>query len=84
MITISMGILAVPLLPFIPSIWPLPLGILVSMIFNTIANLRFFGVSLPKRKLAYGLALLFTPVYFTFMTMLGYLGFKPEWKGKKV
>jgi uncharacterized membrane protein (DUF485 family) len=54
------------------------------MIFNTIANLKFFGVSLPKKRFAYALTLLFTPVYFTFMTILGYLGIKPEWKGKKV
>ena len=81
MITIGMGIVTIPFLPFFPSIWPLPIGVLLSMTFNTIANLGLFGVSLPKRKLAYILTLLFTPVYFTFLTIIGYLGFKPEWKG---
>ena len=84
MITITMGVLASPFLPFFPSIWLLPTGPVTVMIFNTIANLVFLGASLPRRKLAYIPTLLFTPVYFAFMTILGFLGIKPEWKGKKV
>jgi cellulose synthase/poly-beta-1,6-N-acetylglucosamine synthase-like glycosyltransferase len=84
MITIGMGIVTIPLLPFFPSLWPLPVGVLTSMTLNNTANLGLFGVSLPKRKLAYGLTLLFTPVYFTFMTILGYLGVKPKWKGEEI
>jgi len=82
MVTIAMGVLTIPLLPFFPPVWPLPVGVLTSMIFNTIANLCLLGVSLPKRKAAYLFPLLFTPVYFTFMTILGYLGVKPTWKGQ--
>ena len=86
MITISMGVLAFPLVFFIPSIWPLPLGPVTVMVFNTIANLCLFGVSLPRRSFSFGylLTLLFTPVYFTLMTLLGFLGIKPKWKGKKI
>jgi len=84
MITISLGVLAFPFLPFFPSIWLLPLGPVTVMIFNTIANLVFFGVSLPKWKFAYLLTLLFMPVYLTLMTILGFLGIKPKWKGSKV
>jgi len=84
MITIAMGILALPLLPFIPSLWPLSFAVLTAMIFNTAANLGLLGISLPKRRFAYVLTLLFTPVYFTFLTILGFLGFKPEWKGDKI
>jgi len=84
MVTISMGIVTIPLLPFVPSIWPLPLGVLVSMTFNTIANLGLFRVSLPRRSFAYILTLLFTPVYFTFLTALGFLGIKPKWKNQAV
>ena len=86
MITITMGVLAFPFLPFYPSIWPLPLGPFTVMVFNTIANLVFFGVSLPKRNFCFGyaLTLLFTPVYFALMTIMGFLGIKPKWKGKKV
>ena len=86
MITITMGVLAFPLLPFIPSIWLLPAGPVTVMIFNTIANLGLFGVSLPRRNFSFGyaLTLLFTPVYFALMTIMGFLGIKPEWKGEKV
>ena len=84
MITIAMGILAIPLLVFLPSIWPLPLGVLTSMTFNTIANLILLGTSLPRRRLAYIPMLLFTPMYFTFLTILGFWGVKTTWKGKEV
>jgi hypothetical protein len=79
-----MGILPLPLLPFVPSIWLLPVGVITAMIFNTIANLCLFGVSLPVPKSGYALTLLFTPAYFTFLTILGFLGIKPAWKGKKL
>jgi len=82
MITIAMGVVTFPLLPFFPFLWPLPAGVLTSMLFNNFANLRLFGCSLPKGKLGYALTLLFTPVYFSFMTILGYLGFRPKWKGQ--
>ena len=84
MITIGMGVLTLPLLPFFPRLWPLPFGVLTSMTFNNIANLCLLGASLPKKKFAYILTLLFTPVYFTFMTILGYVGVKPSWKGEKI
>jgi cellulose synthase/poly-beta-1,6-N-acetylglucosamine synthase-like glycosyltransferase len=82
MITIAMGVITFPMLPFFPFLWPLPAGVLTSMLFNNFANLRLFGCSLPKGKFAYALTLLFTPVYFSFLTILGYLGFKPKWKGQ--
>jgi len=86
MITITMGVLAFPFLFFFPSVWPLPLGPLTVMIFNTIANLGLFGVSLPKRSFNFGylLTLLFTPVYFALMTIMSFLGIKPKWKGERV
>jgi cellulose synthase/poly-beta-1,6-N-acetylglucosamine synthase-like glycosyltransferase len=84
MITISMGILAIPALPFFPSIWPLPTAVILSMTANTIATLSLFGCSLPKKGSAYALQLLFTPVYFTFLTIIGFCGIKPEWKGSKI
>ena len=86
MIIIGMGILAIPFLPFVPSLWPLSISVLTGMIFNTVAILSLFGVSLPRRSFCFGylLTLLFTPVYFTFLTIMGYLGIKAEWKGKKV
>jgi cellulose synthase/poly-beta-1,6-N-acetylglucosamine synthase-like glycosyltransferase len=82
MIIITTGVLGFPFLPFFPSLWPLPAGAVTVMLFNTFANLRFFGCSLPKGKFGFVFTLLFTPVYFSLMTILGYLGFKPKWKGQ--
>jgi cellulose synthase/poly-beta-1,6-N-acetylglucosamine synthase-like glycosyltransferase len=83
-ITISMGILAIPFLPFIPTLWPLTLAVLISMAANTIANLKLFGVSLPKKRVAYIVQCIFTPIYFTFLTILGLCGIRPKWKGQKI
>jgi cellulose synthase/poly-beta-1,6-N-acetylglucosamine synthase-like glycosyltransferase len=79
-IAISMGMLAIPLLPFIPSLWPLPGAVLLSMTANTLATLRIFGHALPKAGPAWILHTVFTPAYFTILTILGLLGKKPSWK----
>lgn len=83
MITISMGILAIPVLPFIPSLWPLSAAVILSMSANTIATLVLFGVSLPKKGAAYIIQCVFTPMYFTFLTILGFCGIRPKWKGSE-
>jgi cellulose synthase/poly-beta-1,6-N-acetylglucosamine synthase-like glycosyltransferase len=83
MLVISTGILAIPFLPFFPGLWPLPLGVLIVMIENTIAAFALFRAKLPKGgplNLGYLLTLLFTPVYFTLMTVMGYCGIKTTWK----
>jgi cellulose synthase/poly-beta-1,6-N-acetylglucosamine synthase-like glycosyltransferase len=84
MITISMGMLSIPLLPLLPSLWPLPAAVLLSMTMNTIATLTIFGSSLPRKGAAYVLQTVFTPMYFTFLTILGFCGFKVSWKGAPV
>jgi cellulose synthase/poly-beta-1,6-N-acetylglucosamine synthase-like glycosyltransferase len=80
MITISMGMLAIPLVPFIPSLWPLPAAVLLAMTMNTLATLRIFGAALPKAGPAWILHTVFTPLYFTLLTILRFLGVKPSWK----
>ncbi|GHV29608.1 hypothetical protein AGMMS4952_15540 [Spirochaetia bacterium] len=80
MVTISMGMLAIPLLPFIPSLWPLPAAVLLAMTMDTLATLRIFGGALPKAGFAWILHTGFTPLYFTLLTILGFLGVKPSWK----
>jgi hypothetical protein len=84
MITISMGILAIPLLSLVPSLWPLPSAVLFSMTVNTLATLRIFGAALPRAGPAWILHTVFTPAYFTFLTILGFLGKKPSWKDERV
>jgi cellulose synthase/poly-beta-1,6-N-acetylglucosamine synthase-like glycosyltransferase len=84
MITISMGIIAIPLLPFIPSLWPLPAAVCMAMIMNTLAILSVFGGVLPKAIPEYLVQIVFTPAYFTFLTILGFCGTKSSWKGSRV
>jgi len=86
MLVISTGILAIPLLPFFPALWPLPAGVFIVMIENTIAAFGLFRKKLPRGgplNLGYALTLLFTPVYFTLMTLMGYCGIRTTWKGFK-
>jgi cellulose synthase/poly-beta-1,6-N-acetylglucosamine synthase-like glycosyltransferase len=80
MVTISMGMLALPVIPLLPGLWLLPAAVLLSMSANTIVTLALFGAFLPKAGPAYIFQTIFTPVYFTFLTITGLLGFKPVWK----
>ena len=87
MLIISTGMLALPLLPFFPFLWPMPAGVLVVMIENTIAAFGLFRKKLPPGgplNLGYLLALLFTPCYFTLMTVMGYCRIKVRWKGSEI
>jgi cellulose synthase/poly-beta-1,6-N-acetylglucosamine synthase-like glycosyltransferase len=84
MITISMGMIAILLIPFIPSLWPLPAAVFLSMAMNTLATLAIFGSALPKAGPAWALHAVFTPLYFTFLTILGFCGAKVDWKGSEV
>jgi cellulose synthase/poly-beta-1,6-N-acetylglucosamine synthase-like glycosyltransferase len=84
MITISMGIIAIPLVPFIPSLWPLPAAVLLAMTMNTAATLGLFGAVLPSGGPAYCIQTVFTPMYFTFLTILGFCGIKVKWKDAPV
>jgi hypothetical protein len=81
------SVLAVPLLPFFPGLWPLPTGLCIVMIENTIAVFTIFRGKLPKGGplgFGYFLCLLFTPLYFTLMTILGCCRIKVQWKGERI
>jgi cellulose synthase/poly-beta-1,6-N-acetylglucosamine synthase-like glycosyltransferase len=84
MLVISAGILVIPLLAFFPELWPMTAAVYIVMIENTIAAFGLFRCKLPAGglpvKFGYLLAFLFTPVYFTLMTLMGYAGIKPKWK----
>ena len=87
-VIIGTGILAIPLLPFIPGLWPLPAGVFVSMIINTTAAFALFGKNLShnglRLKPGYFLCLLFMPFYFTLINIMGYLRIKTTWKDKEL
>jgi cellulose synthase/poly-beta-1,6-N-acetylglucosamine synthase-like glycosyltransferase len=84
MLLISAGILAIPFLPFFPALLPMPTTVFLAMTTNTVMVFCFFHAKLPKGRpffiFLYFLALLFTPVYFTLMTLMGYARIKTKWK----
>ena len=84
MLMISTGMLCLPLLPLLSGLWPLPLTVFLSMSMNTAAVLALFGGALPRAGAAWALQTIFTPMYFTFLTILGLLGFKPSWKNSDI
>jgi cellulose synthase/poly-beta-1,6-N-acetylglucosamine synthase-like glycosyltransferase len=84
MVSISMGIIAIPLLPFFPGLWPLPAAVLFAMILNTLAVLSLGRSSLPKGVFRYIFQLFFTPAWMTMLTILGFLGVKTDWKGSSM
>ncbi|MCL2190792.1 MAG: glycosyltransferase [Treponema sp.] len=84
MLLITAGALAFPLLPFFPGLWPLPAACLIVMVQNTVAAFAFFRSKLPRGGLGYLCTLLFAQPYFTLMTLMGYCGVRPKWKGRKL
>jgi cellulose synthase/poly-beta-1,6-N-acetylglucosamine synthase-like glycosyltransferase len=88
MLLISTSILVIPLFPFFPGLWPMTAGIYIVMIENTLAVFGLFRSKLPKGglliTLGYFLCLLFTPLYFTLMTVMGYCRIRVKWKGDTV
>ncbi|MDR2149369.1 MAG: glycosyltransferase [Spirochaetaceae bacterium] len=81
MITIAMGVLALPLIPFLPSLWVLSAAVMFAMSMNTAATLLIFKDVLPYRGLAPLLLCLWTPIYFTFLTILGFCQVQFHWSG---
>lgn len=84
MIATSMGILALPALVALPSLWPLSAAVLFSTIMSSIATLRLFGQSLPQKGIAYIVQVVFTPIYLTFLTILGFCRVKVTWKDSRI
>jgi cellulose synthase/poly-beta-1,6-N-acetylglucosamine synthase-like glycosyltransferase len=87
MLVITTGILAIPFLPFFPGLWPMTAGVYIVMLENTIAAFGLFRKKLPPGgplNLGYVLTLLFTPVYFSLMTIMGYCRVKIKWKGREI
>jgi len=83
-IVICAGILAMPLLPFVPSLWPFTAAVMLAMVMNTSAVFLISGQALPRFKPAYLVQLVFSPIYITYLTLLGYFGAKVYWKGNSI
>ncbi|MDR2518191.1 MAG: glycosyltransferase [Spirochaetaceae bacterium] len=80
MITIAMGMTAMPFLWAAPSLLPLSGAVLAAMSLNTAATLGLFGSALPGKGPVYLALTVFTPLYFTFLTILGFCRVKPLWR----
>ncbi len=84
MISITSCVLAIPVMFFFPAVWPMVAAVYMVIGMDTLAALTIFRPGLPKAGFAYFFQFLFTPIYFAFLTILGYAHIKPEWKGKKI
>jgi hypothetical protein len=66
----------------------MPAGVFIVMVENTIAAFGLFRSKFPRggplMVLGYFAALLYTPVHFTLMTIMGYAGVSVKWKGERV
>jgi cellulose synthase/poly-beta-1,6-N-acetylglucosamine synthase-like glycosyltransferase len=90
MLLITLGVLALPLLPLFPGLWPMPVAILIVMLENTIGTLCIAqgkAVNQPVQAAPPSLPramwireLLFMPCYMTLMTLMGFCGIKTTWK----
>jgi len=80
MYPMSLETLAAALLPFFPALWPLPAAPACVMLVNTIALCALLRGSLPRPGPDYPLLALFTPVFFTFLTLLAAFRVKFRWR----
>lgn len=82
--SIAAGVLALPLTPVVPGLWLLPFAVLAAMLMNTIATVNMAGTMLSASWPRLTLQLLYMPVHFTVLTLLGLLGLKVSWKGERL
>ncbi len=83
MISITSCVFAIPLVFFFHEVRPMVAAVYMVIGMDTFSALTVFRRGLPKAGFAYFFQFLFTPVYFAFLTVLGYLHIKPKWKGTK-
>jgi hypothetical protein len=80
MYMITAGALAIPFLPFFPTLWPLPASIFFVMLPSTIYARALLRASLPPFKADYFLHALLTPLSFALLTLLSVFRVKFVWK----
>jgi cellulose synthase/poly-beta-1,6-N-acetylglucosamine synthase-like glycosyltransferase len=84
MIAIAAGVLGLPFCAFWPSLWPLPTAVLIAMLSNAMIARMIAGDALPGSFLSYIPHLLLMPIFFTYLTIIGYAGMEVRWKGAKL
>jgi cellulose synthase/poly-beta-1,6-N-acetylglucosamine synthase-like glycosyltransferase len=83
-LSISAGVISVPFVFAVPGLWMLPAAILASMLMNTIATVGMAGRMLPASWPRLAAQLVYMPINFTLLTLLGLLGIKVSWKGERL
>jgi cellulose synthase/poly-beta-1,6-N-acetylglucosamine synthase-like glycosyltransferase len=84
MLSITFCVLGIPIFFFFHDVLPMLIAVYMVIGMDTIAVLTIFRKGLPKAGFAYFFQFLFTPMYFAFLTILGYLHIKPKWKGNRI
>jgi hypothetical protein len=84
MLSITLCVLAIPAAFFFPHVLPMVIAVYMVIGMDTISALTIFRKGIPNAGFAYFFQFLFTPIYFAFLTILGYLHIKPRWKGNKI
>lgn len=84
MFSIGAGILVLPIAWLAPDLYLLPIAVYIAMTMDTVATASIAGKALPIGSLRLIPQLLFTPVYFTFLTILGLLRIKISWKDARL
>ncbi len=86
MVMISIGMICIPLAPFLPFLWTFSAAVLFAMALNTAAVLALFykkdafvRPSMPPIGLGYLPHWFFTPAFMTALTILGFAGIHPTW-----
>lgn len=83
-LSISAGCLAVPLLPMVSGLWPLPAAILVAMSADAAVATALAREAVPLRGRFMPLLVLFMPLFFTYLTILGLAGKQVVWKDEEI
>ncbi|MCX7656235.1 MAG: glycosyltransferase [Treponemataceae bacterium] len=91
---ITIGSLALFVLPWQPSLWPLPSAVILAMVLNTVGVMVFLShseqanfwknVQPLKRIFLYGTLLCFEPFFFSLLTIFVLVNSPVYWKGKRV
>ncbi len=84
MIVITAGVLALPLLPWLPSLWPLSAASWWAISADAMAAASFSRGMLPALSPRWLPAWFLMPPYFGLLTLLGYLRIEVKWKGESI
>lgn len=84
MVIIALGVLFLPVIAFVPSLWPLSFCSYFAITVDTLCSAYFARGMLPRPYWKWIPHSFLTPAYFGLLTILGYLGIQVSWKGASI